>query len=227
MDKQKHRTHKNQRVRLKGEGQDQLYTNACAGSEGWVRNTDFDTQGYPMIYIEWDKDHWAYNGESDRWAFEAHYDIIEDNRMADTDKPDKNSDDDFMAFMHKAFEDYKGQSASADPEIPEPPHNTEVTILDGEHGDGAPSPEQFESEVDRASALLRQADSFIVIAAIRKDVSGIDVPVMAPVIANSYQSVEGGLLAELQLSRMATYSHEELIVQAIRDTVAEDESGRS
>src|SRR3954466_5189582 len=102
MQKQEHKVHENERVKLKSDGQDALYAFACAGSEGWVRNLDHDKLGYPMVYIEWDKDHWAYNGEPDRWAFEAHFDKV-DNKMSDTPQaPQGGTPEDFAEFV-KAY----------------------------------------------------------------------------------------------------------------------------
>jgi hypothetical protein len=98
MQKQEHKVHENERVKLKSDGQDALYAFACAGSEGWVRKLDHDKLGYPMIFVEWDKDHWAYNGEPDKWVMEAHFDKIEDeNKMAETPTPDPKQFADFRA----------------------------------------------------------------------------------------------------------------------------------
>lgn len=64
------------RVRLI-DGVDYLYPVATARSEGFIRKRKFDAYGFPMIWIEWDKEHWGYNGESDGWTFEGHFEITE------------------------------------------------------------------------------------------------------------------------------------------------------
>ena len=86
---QEHKTHKNDRIRLKGQGQDALYEAACAGSEGWVRHQRHDQLGYPEIFVEWDRTHWTYNGEKDGWTMESHFDIVEDAMT----EPSGNDDD--------------------------------------------------------------------------------------------------------------------------------------
>lgn len=58
-------------------GRDEVYLFAQAGSRGTVRNTKVDEMGFPLVYIEWDRDHWKYNGEPDGWTFESHFQILE------------------------------------------------------------------------------------------------------------------------------------------------------
>src|SRR5215210_1854477 len=70
-----HKFEVGQRVRLV---KDALYPLALHGMEGWIRKRNRDNLGYPMVYIEWDKDHWAYNGEGDEWTMEAHFEAVED-----------------------------------------------------------------------------------------------------------------------------------------------------
>lgn len=59
-----------------------MYPMARVYNEGFVRQQQHDHLGYPLIYVEWDKDHWAYSGEEDCWVLEAHFDPVEEN-MAD------------------------------------------------------------------------------------------------------------------------------------------------
>jgi hypothetical protein len=100
MTKQEHSTRINQRVRLKIDGQDRLYQSACAGAEGWVRKQDHDSLGYPRVFIEWDKDHWTFSGEPDRWALDAHFEPVGDNGMNDEE-------------MFKRFQDFLASEGHA------------------------------------------------------------------------------------------------------------------
>src|SRR4051812_35148617 len=62
-------------VELKA-GPDDLYQNATAGSRGYVKQSREDEHGFDMIYVEWDKTDWRYNGQPDGWLFESHFDIV-------------------------------------------------------------------------------------------------------------------------------------------------------
>jgi hypothetical protein len=62
-------------VKLKGDFAE-LYNRACVGSRGIVRFAKTDRDGFPMVFIEWDKDDWRYNGQDDNWTFASHFDLV-------------------------------------------------------------------------------------------------------------------------------------------------------
>lgn len=103
---EKHRLKKNQRVKLKSDGQDYPYKWAGAGSEGWVRRLDTDNVGFPVVYIEWDKDHWAFNGEPDQWTLEDHFDPVEEIMP-------ENSEDLVKAFAEFVASREQGEGSSS------------------------------------------------------------------------------------------------------------------
>jgi hypothetical protein len=65
----------NTRVALR-EGADDVYLLALPGTEGWVRDHKQDPDGFEMVAVEWDKDHWRYNGQPDGWTFADHFKVI-------------------------------------------------------------------------------------------------------------------------------------------------------
>jgi hypothetical protein len=214
MQKQEHKVHENERVRLKSSGEDALYAFACAGSEGWVRKLDHDSMGYPMVFIEWDKDHWTYNGEPDKWAFEAHFDKIkEPNKMAETPTPNPQ---DFAQFM-AAWQAWQASQQSGDQETPQLPQATDSPKINKD--------EAYKVIAGRAIETLEEADSFILVTVNRESHEASDTPVLIPRVFNFYKSTEGGLLVEMQLTKLGAIAHEELSVEAIRQVLGEpDES---
>ena len=92
----------NARVRLR-EGVDPGFYNGFSrvGNEGWVRKRKLDKYGYPQVLVEWDKDHWAYNGQPDGWTWEGHFEIAEDANMSET--PDKNQRDEALQTLAETF----------------------------------------------------------------------------------------------------------------------------
>jgi hypothetical protein len=83
------------RIALK-DGMDKVYVYALPQAEGWVRDHKVDNDGFPLVYVEWDKDHWRYNGQKDGWTFQEHFDVKE--RAENTTEP-KPSLEDFLAQM--------------------------------------------------------------------------------------------------------------------------------
>lgn len=63
------------RVALK-DGADNVYSLALSGTEGWVRDHRVDDDGFEMVAIEWDPDHWRYNGQPDGWTFASHFRVV-------------------------------------------------------------------------------------------------------------------------------------------------------
>lgn len=63
------------RVALRG-GFEVVYPSAWAGTEGWIRGQRTDEDGFDQVFIEWDKGHWRYSGESDLWTFANHFRAI-------------------------------------------------------------------------------------------------------------------------------------------------------
>src|SRR5271170_1972050 len=67
------------RVRLRDGIDPSLYKGfSCTGNEGWVRDHRADEHGYPQVMVEWDHDHWAYNGAPNCWTWENHFDLVEE-----------------------------------------------------------------------------------------------------------------------------------------------------
>lgn len=64
------------RVALRN-GVDDVYLYALVGSEGWVREAKVDDDGFELVYVQWDEDHWRFNNQPNGWTFASHFDIKE------------------------------------------------------------------------------------------------------------------------------------------------------
>src|SRR5256885_1869865 len=75
------------RVRLKDDVNTQMYGEfSRSGNEGWIRKHKEDKYGYQHVWIQWDPDHWAYNGAPNGWTWEDHFEIVEKS-MSDRKDP--------------------------------------------------------------------------------------------------------------------------------------------
>lgn len=79
------------RVALK-DGADTVYVYALAGTEGWVRGQKEDSDGFELFRIEWDKEHWRYNGQPDGWTFADHFKVIGPPDPVDQEEEDVEED---------------------------------------------------------------------------------------------------------------------------------------
>jgi hypothetical protein len=74
---------------------DQLYSRAFLGSEGTILDINEDYDGFLMIYVSWDQEHWRYNGEPDGWTYASHFDVIAPPSKDLIDLPKKEDIEDF------------------------------------------------------------------------------------------------------------------------------------
>ena len=64
-------------------GREDLYQYAIVGSRGTILATRTDSYGYEKVLVEWDKDHWRYNGEPDGWTYASHFREIKPEAVID------------------------------------------------------------------------------------------------------------------------------------------------
>ncbi len=190
--KQEHRLQTDQRVKLKGNGEDQPYSFAAAGSEGWVRKLEHDGVGFPVVYIEWDKDHWAYNGEPNQWTLEAHFEPVEEAEMAKKDKQPKSEKQLFAEFLEWRERENKSEKDKT-PAI------------------GA----EYEAVLERAAQVGKTADAFLMIA-VQTLPGDEDSPAYNPIVVNYYKDEAAGLLLESQLARLVAEGYAHLTMVEVR-----------
>lgn len=187
----------NSRVRLKDDRAD-VYTFAVAGSEGIVRARRPDDMGaFPMVYIEWDHEHWTYNGESNGWTFEDHFELVENNMP---EKPDR---DEALRTAAEAILAAIGddQDNSSEPEEEAPAQDEEEPAF--QH-----SPD-YEGIVEKAlDFLTTSAEAFIIIGVekidhpFRQDDDDVADHVLVPRVYSSYRDDEAGILVETQMAAL-------------------------
>lgn len=105
---------KGQKVRLKEACAD-IHPQAFAYSEGWVRKSGTDHVGYPLVYIEWDKDQWMYNDQKDGIYPEDHFEGIPKDQEESTTVTQSNEigDAELLKFMFTALDISKEDAIDA------------------------------------------------------------------------------------------------------------------
>lgn len=192
----------NDRVKLKGDRAD-VYPRAFGSSEGVIKNHKMDPLGHHvMVYVQWDKNHWAYNGEDDMWTFEDHFDLVESKVMPKEEKPDLAA---ALAEFLKAW--------NADEPL--------VREEDGDDEAAANAAATYASLVEEASDYAQDCEAFLTVAVKRtKDKQGRFV--LVPELFSFYKSEAAGLLLESQLAQIVMTSHLELSEQAIQVVMKAD-----
>lgn len=203
-----HRLKPDQRVRLKSNGEDGVYPFACAGNEGWVRATKHDEVGWPLVFIEWDKDHWSYNGEKDQWTMEDHFDPVGESMPEGFDK------EGFTTAL-------RALAVSAGVDLGESPQEpaeaaTEAEAQASEDARGYDTQEDLALKLKAALAAADQMAGFLLIAVTKQDHPGLPDPILVPHIVNSYSDAVTAVAVELQLSKLAHISHQDFATAVLQ-----------
>jgi hypothetical protein len=192
--KQEHRTKKDQRVVIKDEAT-HMYPMARAYNEGWVRRQQHDHLGYPLIYVEWDKDHWAYSGEEDRWVMEAHFDPVEDSMAEDK-----------YNNLLKALADVVAQAQSDEAPASEPVPD-ELEEKDKEL--------TYEYVLQRGAEAAAKGSGYLLFVAHKEELNGHEVTI--PILFMHSKDDEGALLVDAAAADHVAHSAQRLIQDALRD----------
>lgn len=62
-------------------GFESVYSKATAGALATVQEVKEDEFGFPLVYVEWEKNHWAYAGQADGWTFANHFRLYSENDL--------------------------------------------------------------------------------------------------------------------------------------------------
>lgn len=197
----------NDHVRLRDERAD-VYTLVYGGAEGWVRDRRIDRLGdFPMVYIQWDQEHWTYNGQPDMWTYEVHFDKIEDEDQTMSEP----SNDDVRTALDVLSKRLLGESPSEQQS-------------EGERRAEAVTPEdhqQFERVLERAIAMVKDSDAFLIACVSKEDTPG-DSPLkfaLTPAVFSYALSPESAVLIDAQLSEIIAQSHQRLAFDQIHRIV--------
>ena len=183
------------------------YPVATAGWRGIVKDTKVDDEGFAMVYIEWDRDHWLYSsGQADGWTYPAHFEVVGEFTVKD--------------IVNEAME----RRAQEDPaEDGEPPEVSEMDAVPEAEGTGSTDDskrEHLSAVFESAVAEARDSEGFVLIWVDEREIRpGLTIHVPSRVAIAA--SVESADLLEVQIMEMA----QELFAKAMRQRM-EDRDGR-
>lgn len=204
----KHTIPLNARVALKGEMAN-MYEYGCAGNEGWIRGQMKDRWGYPMVKVEWDKDHWAYNGIEDMWTFENHFVPVEKDqtKMTQTDEQ-----------LFQAFKEFMATQRSEAQEEPK----EEIVVEREEELDA--EQQKYAEVLKRAFEDAADADGFLIVMISREQHPQNEREMLVPAAFEYYLTPEARVLTEGQLSQVAAQAHTALSLERVREIMSRKES---
>ncbi len=225
MDQPEQRFVRNTRVRLR-EGVDPGFYNGFsrAGQQGWVRKRKRDRYGFPQVFIEWDKDHWAYNQQPDIWTWEGHFEAVEGSMSkqegSDNSERDKQIHQLTETFLKSLFSAIDGGKAVAAVEAEEAADETDEEKVDPR---ADLDPEDWDQVAADAARVVQQSPAYIVIALEERDV-GKENPMIFPCIYHKARTDEYSYICRSHLAHLTAALQDDLIGNALQKTQeSEDE----
>lgn len=182
------------------------------GHEGWIREHREEKYGYPQVLIEWDKDHWAYNGQPDGWTWEGHFELVEEQVMGQ-DKQDIQEAlrglalrfaDDIASAIDGEKEPEGVTKVRVQSEPPTEPEDGPISeVWDISRNDEGDQKElSYGETLEEAMRSASDAEGFMLIAV--KKISQGGVAVLAPVAYHAANDLKASLLCHLQMSHLAS-----------------------
>lgn len=186
------------RVSLKN-SVDNVYLYALVESQGWVREQKIDDDGFHLVYIEWDKDHWRYNGQPDGWTFADHFNVIgpPEPRVVEPEQIEPEEEPQ-VTINGINLPDFLAQLTTA----PEP----EIEGEEEEPGD------LYMKELMEAMDAASGAEGFIMIS-IRRAANPENPQelIFVPVVHTNSLTEEAHVLLDVQLAECASQSYQEMM----------------
>ncbi len=190
----------NTRVRLKDGVDPDFYDGfSRTGNEGWVRKTKHDSYGYPRVFIQWDKDHWAYNGQEDTWTWEGHFEMAQEHDSLE---------DELMPVVSKFVKELATTLRGKQPPEESVEETTEEDVLNA-----------WKLRTSEAARALVDSSAFVLICLVEKDDK------IYPFAFQGAQTEELGVIAQSQAAEMSYMFQNSLMVQELErvGAMAEDE----
>lgn len=210
-----HKYPEGSKVRLKKSRAD-VYKMAHAGSEGFIRHRGLDVGDFPMIWIEWDKNTWNYNGEQDMWTFEDHFEPIEEEK---TVSEEKLTPEQAMAKMAEIF----ALMGVAEPKVKEETKEEQKPQLKKvESHDFSPpvakDMEEYMQELTDGLDAASEGEGFILIAikAVPR-MDGSEEKFLIPETFVKFNSEPAGYTLQLAVSAVHDIFHNEAVARIISE----------
>lgn len=209
------------RVRLRGSVDSSFYGGyACVGNEGKITKRRKDPYDLPQVFIEWDTNHWSYNGAPNCWTFEEHFDLVGKNEEMDmADKPDKENDtEDLLA----KFSEFLALESKSEPEpTPEPvEENFDLRLKDllERLRDSEVDPDaEYKEATEAAIRLMNECEGFFIVGVIREQTPKAPGGLLAPIALGYSKSDEVELLTMSSAAEYSARAHQSLAVQVIAE----------
>jgi hypothetical protein len=185
------------------------------GNTGWIRKRKRDKYGYPQVYIEFDKDHWSYNGTEDGWTWQGQFEAVEESDMAEEQKNNQDSLEDTVRGITENFVRAIFDAMNPDEQSkPEPPDVQSELEEDT----------KWESLAAETTEAIANAPAYLVIALERVQTPGDALPMIIPRVFRAAQKSEYALIVQSQLAHVLASLQDQTIAGVLELQVPKEDA---
>lgn len=178
-----------------------MYPAARDLNEGWVRNRKRDEFGYPAIYVEWDRDHWAYSGEEDGWTMEAHFDKVEESMQNEEGNLPAPDEPIFQALIKAIKEELQKDNEDNIDKTQGEPESVEDRS-------------EYEAAVEEAMQAAHDGIGFVIVVANSMAIDKDEV--IVPTVLSYSTRPDAEALLEAQLSDLGAQAHYRSVIRRLK-----------
>jgi hypothetical protein len=195
-----------------------VYSLAPAGAQGYARRRK-DDEGFPLVFVEWDKDHWSYSGEPDVWTFENHFEPVEETTKMSADGKGKLPPG-LQEGIEELFADYLAkQQGEGSTQAEEP---TKVELPESDLFD-LDTDESYKEIADKLSEVANDAIAFCLIGVAQSEYEGGEA--LVPFVVTAIKDEIGGIVLETQVAQYGASGFQNAavaLINRLRDEKKED-----
>lgn len=211
MDKPEQRFTVDTRVKLREGVDPSLYDGfSRVGNEGWIRKRKLDRYGYPQVLIEWDKDHWAYNGQEDGWTWEGQFEAVKEQEMGDQTPEQQDVEDKVREvteqFVNALFATLQ-QPAVQPAAVSKEPDDEEL--------------DQWDAQLVEASVVVSDSPAYLIVALERVETEGAP-SIIVPRVFHAAREPEQALIIQSQLAHVVASLQDATISRILERKGSED-----
>lgn len=181
-------------VKLKSEYAN-VYSLAAPGAVGFARRRK-EEEGFPMVFIEWDQQHWSYSGEQDKWTFENHFEPL-DGDLEEDSTVSADEEGKLPPELQKGIEElFAGYLADNQPE------QTQVQAAPDSELFELETPEEYQQTIEIALKAAADGIAFLMIGVAEREIDD-GGKALVPYVVSSYTNETAGLFLETQVADFA------------------------
>jgi hypothetical protein len=185
-------------VRLKDGIDPSLYNGfSRTGNTGWIRKRKFDKYKYPQVYIEFNKDHWSWNGTEDGWTWQSHFEVAEESKMDElTPQNNQKELEDKVRGITETFVESLFGALGAPVKQADAPPVSEPNVEESRD-----DPDKWENLAVQAANAVIDAPAYLVITLEHIEVPGAPQMVI-PRVFHAAREPEQALIVQSQLAHV-------------------------